>query len=63
MEMILTALPQSFAQASEPAAIVLWGLMLILTSVRLRAGAPSRRAQVVEDAHMSTAGRSVIARA
>ncbi len=62
MEMIVTALPQSLAQASEPAAILLWGLVLILMSVRLRAGA-SRRAQIVEDPQVAAAGRSVIVRA
>jgi hypothetical protein len=62
MGMIFTALPQSFAQASEPAAILLWGLVLILMSVRLRAGA-GRRVQVVDNPQVAAAGRSVIARA
>ena len=41
---------------------MLWGLVLILLSVRLRSSAPSRYPQVVKEPQVTTA-RSVVVRA
>jgi hypothetical protein len=63
MEAMFAELPLSLSQTSEPLAILLWGFVLILTSVRVRAGAPTPRPEVVKDSEVATAGRSVVVRA
>jgi hypothetical protein len=48
MEATLAAIQLSLSQAPEPVAIMLWGLVLILMSVRIRSSATMQRNQVVE---------------
>jgi hypothetical protein len=62
MEATFVAVSQFLSQASEPMAILLWGFVLILLSVRLRARTTNRRLHVVEDPQV-TPDRSLAARA